>query len=234
MEQQAKLVNTVISGVHVVASSFEPSDKDRVLQLFNQPVEQRFPRYTTKKYIPRGFEEELMDEIANTTCAVRVIEAVSGTGKTLVVNNIAEMLRISKRVKGAFVVRDYTGADQYTSLTKWLLEKKFGVSPCSDIQCLTDILPPSKSQSDAPYLLVLDQLEDVFGHPDMKRFTKVLAQNCCNTSNLTVVACVYGKAPADTMIDWNGNTKIKKMVTNIRMPEAVVLKMIQMLDWLRS
>lgn len=224
MEEQAKLANNLLDACKHVKTIIDMSPTEKVLSIFKTDVDEQFPAYTKQAYIPRGFEEKLCDHITFSACGVKIISAANGSGKSIVVTHIAKELCKKETVKGVCIIKDYSGSYDYDSFTQWLLEKQFGVS-FKDMQCITSVLPePENPATPKPYLLVLDQFDDAFHHRDIVRATKVLAQNCHLSSKLNVIVTVKSESQVETMLEWNGRTKIVPIREDITMPESILVK----------
>jgi hypothetical protein len=192
----------------------EPIARLRVARSFDNRLSPFILRPQSSFTSQPRFEERLRETMTQRLCGVRILCAPEGTGKSAFLISVANEMFKKKLISGVFYIDSYADAFEHKVMHNWLLSK-FDVKPHQKFSNFCSLLPDASDDESKPYLLILDQFEDVLRHPDASTFIKSLAQNCQSSKRLTVLASVKSTSTSDEMLNWNGHTKIMKMDSDV-------------------
>lgn len=155
----------------------EPMVRSRITKSFSHSIPSYVLRPQCSFTHQARFEERLRESMTQPLCGVRILCAPEGTGKSAFMISVANEMLEQKQISGAYYIANYTDAFEHKTLHNWLLSK-FEITPRPNFASFCSLLPDKSAKISKPYLLILDQFEDVLRHEDSLTFIKSLAQDC--------------------------------------------------------
>ena len=155
---------------------------------------------------------DIEESINSQSCGVKIIWAPQGSGKTTTVRRVLRQLQNEDKISGALIACPPCNEtkDDPSVWFRYAISDIFGVT-LKPMDKLSNFLTAPKEK---PFVVVLDQCEDIDFLDKMRVFIKSMAADSALTKSYVVLVICADPVKASIMWDWNGRQKIAPIGTD--------------------
>ena len=206
------IVATAFGGCASALVDSEYIRKQRLQYQFRKrmtPFElKRHELFVSKLLLASDIEESINSQ----SCGVKIIWAPQGSGKTTTVRRVLRQLQNEDKISGALIACPPSNEtkDDPSVWFRYAISDIFGVT-LKPMDKLSNFLTAPKEK---PFVVVLDQCEDIDFLDKMRVFIKSMAADSALTKSYVVLVICADPVKASIMWDWNGRQKIAPIGTD--------------------